>query len=515
MHPPCPRLLAALLLACAAPIGLAPAQEIAFTRYELPNGLTVILHEDHALPLVALNIWYYVGSKDEPPRRSGFAHLFEHLMFMGTDRFPYPEFDTRMEKGGASNNATTSTDRTNYFESGPRELLETFLELEADRMGFLGKSMTQEKLDSQREVVRNERRQRYEIQPYGKVHLDVPKRIYPSGHPYHEPVIGSHEDLEAATVEDVKSFFGDFYFPRNASLVLAGDFDPEEAKKLIAKHFGPLPSKPALKRAVPEPPAIQGPLRATITDAVSLPLVAFVWHSPAYFRPGDAEMDTLATALGAGKSSRLYRRLVFEKKLAQEVTVAQRSHFLSSELWIQILARPGAALDEIESEVDAEIARLKSEGLTAREVTWARNRFEMGHFQGVQGLDDRADLLNRYQFHFGDPGSIEKDLGRYAEVTPEGARDWARKVLDDKARLILRVLPESVSNNPGVGPRPSEDKPGKERRRGVSTERYGEEARRHQAQPRPAEASQDYCSRSEEKGKGAATEAPGPAKKGS
>jgi zinc protease len=419
------------------------AQEIPFSRFELPNGLTVILHEDHRLPLVTVNLWYYVGSKDEIQGRSGFAHLFEHLMFMGTEKVPYPQFDNIMEKSGGSNNASTSEDRTNYFESGPRELLETFIYLEADRMASLGVSMTQEKLEAQRKIVRNERRQSYENRPYGKAYLEIPQQIYPYGHPYHHPVIGSHEDLERATVDDVKDFFKKFYIPNNASLVVAGDFDPAVARRLVEKYFGRLGERPPVEHVKQAPPAkIEGTKRATIEDTVELPLSIFVWHSPAVFADGDADMDIVASVLGGGKSSRLYRRLVYEKKLAQEVDVAQSSSLLSSTFYIFAYVRPEASQDELEAEVDREIERLKAEGPALREIERARNKVESSFWRGLEGLGERADRLNRYQFHFADPGAIGKDRARYDAVTGETAARWAREVLRQDERLILRVVPK-------------------------------------------------------------------------
>jgi len=427
------------------------AQEVPFTKFQLPNGLTVILHEDHSTPLVTLNLWYHVGSKDEPPGRSGFAHLFEHLMFKGTDKFPSGTFDKLIEEAGGSNNATTSTDRTNYFESGPRELLETFIELEADRMEAVGRCMTMEKLDGEspekpgeRQVVRNERRQRYENRPYGMADLAIPKQIYPEGHPYREPVIGSHEELEAATVDDVKDFFEKFYFARNATLVLAGDFDSAEARRLVEANFGPLATRPPLERVKPAPPRIEQPVRLDLTDRVGLPLVTIVWHSPAILTPGDADMDILASALSDGKSSRLYRSLVYEKKLAQDIRVYQMSMHLSSQFRIYAFARPGVDLDELEAAIDAEIEKLQADGPTEREIARARNKFERLFWNSVQSLSDRADLLNRYQFHLNDPNGIARDLGRYEAITPASAKKWAEKVLTKSSRLILRVLPEKT-----------------------------------------------------------------------
>ena len=436
-------------LIVALPGSFAAAQKIAFERYTLDNGLTVILHEDHRLPRVAVNLWYYVGSKDEPKGRSGFAHLFEHLMFMGTKNVPIGQFDTIMESAGGSNNATTSSDRTNYFESGPRELLELFLFLEADRMTGLSRAMTLEKLNTQRGVVRNERRQSYENRPYGQLWLEIPALIYPTGHPYHHPVIGSHADLERAEVADVVGFFDDFYFPANASLSIAGDFDPKEARALVKKYFGSIPRKPKITRKTPPLAKIDGVLRKTLTDTVELPLACFVWHSPPFYADGDADMDILANALAGGKSSRLYRRLVYDKKLAQNVSAWQSSSLLGSEFVIQVFALPGTGTREnlerlgaIEKEVDAVIAELQANGASPREIGRARNSFESSFWSDLESLEEKADLLNRYLFHFGNPGAVERDLGRYEKITAYSTSSWAKKVLGPGERLILHVLPE-------------------------------------------------------------------------
>ena len=448
-HLPARLILGAALLVLALPGRQGSCQELAFERYTLPNGLSVTLHEDHRLPRVAVNLWYYVGSKDEPAGRSGFAHLFEHLMFMGTEKVPVGQFDSIMEGAGGSNNATTSTDRTNYFESGPRELLELFLFLEADRMTGLSSAMTLDKLNIQRGVVRNERRQSYENRPYGKVWLEIPPLMFPPEHPYHHSVIGSHEDLESASVKDVVEFFKDFYFPANASLVITGDFDPLEARALVAKYFGAIPRRPAIKRKAPARPSLKGVIRKTLSDAVELPLACFVWHSPSFYKEGDADMDILADSLAGGKSSRLYRRLVYDKKLAQDVSAFQSSSLLGSEFYIQVYALPGASTREnlerlgaIEQEVDAVIAELQEQGASAREIGRARNSMESSFWADLESLEEKADLLNRYLFHFGNPGALEQDLGRYSKITPASSSAWARKVLRLDQRLIIHVLPE-------------------------------------------------------------------------
>src|SRR5580765_4741441 len=267
-----------------------PMLTIPFDTFVLENGLPVILHVDRSSPLVAVDVWYHVGSKDESPGRTGFAHLFEHLMFMGSRNAPYPSFDAIMESWGGHNNGSTSNDRTNYYEIGPRNLLETFLWLEADRLATLPQVITDEELERQRKVVQNERRQSYENRPYGRAELVVPEMMYQPSHPYHWPVIGSHADLEAATLGDVRDFFDRYYRPSNASLVIAGDFVPAEARRLVERYFGWLPARPAPPQATGVVVPLGEDKRVTMTDRVQLPRLRVEWHSPALFAPGDADL---------------------------------------------------------------------------------------------------------------------------------------------------------------------------------------------------------------------------------
>jgi len=290
--------------------------------FRLENGLDVVLIPDDALPKVVVDLWYDVGSYDDPTGRSGFAHLFEHLMFKGTAKVGEGGFDRAMEVVGGANNASTGDERTNYYDFGPAHAVELFLWLEADRM--TGLEITQNKLDVEREVVRNERRQTSENTPYGKVELELPELLYPKEHPYHHPVIGSHEDLEAATVDDVKAFFASFYDPANASIVVAGDFDPAKAKETIDRMFGTIPSRGAAKD--PGAPGfddhkttLTSVVKKTIEDEVELPKIVMSWQSPKHFGQGDAELDLLATALATGNASRLYKALVYDQKIAQSV----------------------------------------------------------------------------------------------------------------------------------------------------------------------------------------------------
>ncbi len=438
---------ALMTLIAAAGCQAAPARlpEIRFTRERLANGLTVILHQDRRVPLVTVNLWYHVGSKDEARGRSGFAHLFEHLMFMGTGRVPTGEFDRLVEGGGGSNNASTSQDRTNYFEEGPSHLLPLFLYLEADRMESFGHAIDREKLDTQRRVVQNERRQSYENRPYGKAFLEKGPLLYPEGHPYREPVIGSHGDLDNATVRDVKDFFARFYVPANASLVVAGDFESAPTLALIKDYFGKIPAGQAAKPPASAPAVLDKVLRKTFTDRVQLPRVGFIYHSPAVYAQGDADLDIAAAVLGHGKSSRLYRTLVYEKKVAQDISATQVSSQLGSLFEVHATARPGQDLDALERAMEEVLDGLVAAPITKEELDRARSGYEVDFWERVESLAGRADLLNQYESHFGDPGALARDLGRYYQVTPESVREWASKVVRPGARLILRVVPETAA----------------------------------------------------------------------
>jgi zinc protease len=424
-------------------LGTAHAVGLPHKKTTLKNGLTVIVHEDHALPTVAVNILYQVGSRDEEPKRTGFAHLFEHLMFMGTKRVPLKMFDAYMEAAGGSNNAWTSNDLTDYHEVGPPQSLPLLLWLEADRLETLGREIDGPKLDLQRDVVRNERRQTSENTPYGQVELLLPGFLYPVGHPYHHPTIGSHEDLEAAQVSDVQAFFAKHYVPKNASLTVAGDVSADEVVKLADKYFSSIPggTKPA-RQTPTDPPKLTGVRRETLTDHVELAKLIFVYHSPAKFADGDAQLDLLASALSSGRASRLYKGLVYDKPLAQDVVAVQESQDLSSLFRIEVTARPETNLDVLEKEVDKILDEALKQAPTEAEMKRAQNEFEFGFVARLQSMAARASLLNQYQAAFGEPDGVERDLGRYRKATSASVFDWAKKTLTKDARLIVRVLPE-------------------------------------------------------------------------
>jgi zinc protease len=434
-----------LLTSLLAPAAAAERTtlHVPFVRYVLANGLTVILHEDHHLPTVAVNVWFRVGSKDERVGRTGFAHLFEHLMFMGTHNVPNGGFDTIMEAAGGTNNASTSEDRTNYFEAGPANLLETFLYLEADRLSTLADDMTKEKVDLQRDVVKNERRQSIENRPYGRVELALPENLFPPGHPYHHPVIGSHEDLTAATADDVKAFFRQFYVPSNASLVIAGDFKSDDAKQLVERYFAWMPKAPEPAHAAPAPVQLLKSARVTLTDAVQLPRVVLAWLSPASYAPGDAEAQLLAALLGAGKSSRLYQSLVYERKIAQSVEVEQMATRYQSTFAITATAQSGHTSAELEKAIDEELAALLTKRPATRaEVDRARAFVEVQLLRWAETPERMADAINTFEYLFGDPGKIESlYLGRFDAVDARQLQAVAKRVLK-APRVTIAVEPE-------------------------------------------------------------------------
>jgi predicted Zn-dependent peptidase len=465
------KLRAPLVLACSlasatallppSPARAAGDVSIPFTKTTLPNGLTVILSEDHSLPLVTLDIAYRVGSRFEQAHRTGFAHLFEHLMFMGTRRAPGKSFDAWMESAGGWNNAGTSEDHTEYFDVAPPPVLDLLLWLEADRLRDVGPLMTKEKLDLQRDVVRNELRQRVENTPYARAEEHLTELLYPDAHPYHHPVIGSHEDLEAAQVDDVKQFFATYYDPANASLCVVGDFDPKKTMDHIQAWIATIPSKgkpadPGAPGFDPNVTTLKSVVRETMKDQVELAKTIIAWQSPRNFAPGDAELDLLSAVLSKGKESRLYSSLVYEQKLAQEVQVFEFSKVLGSQFVIDATARPGVSLDKLEAAIDAELEKVRKAPLTDEELSRAKNVYEAGFVQRLQTVNARASILNEYQNVVGDPGFAQKDLDRYRQATAAGIKDVAAKVLDPNARVILRVIP---AHEPAPPPPPNVKKP--------------------------------------------------------
>ena len=427
---------------------LARPQEVRiavpYTMFTLPNGLTVILHEDHTTPTVSVNTWYHVGSGREKPGRTGFAHLFEHLMFMGSGNVPEGKFDQWLEAAGGNNNGSTSEDRTNYFEDVPSNALELPLFLESDRMAYLLKSMTEEDVNLQRDVVKNERRQNYEDAPYGMASIILGENLFPADHPYHWPTIGSMEDLSAARYEDVVEFFRSYYGPNNASLSIAGDIDPVRTRALVEKWFADVPAGRPVPPLAPPAAVLTEEKRLFTEDKVSLPRLYMAWLTPAVFRPGDAELDILANVLAGGKNSRLYRRLVYELQIAQDVEAYQGSQALVSTFMIVATARAGHTLTEIETVINEEIGKLKAVAPGARELGRAVNRFEasfLDRLEMVGGFSGKAELLNSYYVRTGNPDYFQEDLARYRAIDPQDLSAVALTFLREEARVVLSIVP--------------------------------------------------------------------------
>ncbi len=436
-----------LLLALLAVAGAADASErlaVPYEMFRLPNGLTVIVHEDRSAPIVSVNCWYHVGSGRETPGRTGFAHLFEHLMFEGSKNVPEGAFDRWLEAVGGDNNGSTSNDRTNYWENAPANALEVPLFLESDRMGFLLDAMSPERVDGQRDVVKNERRQSYENQPYGLVWDRLPSALFPKDHPYSWPVIGSMADLSAASYQDVVDFFRKWYGPANASLVVAGDVDAAEVRRLAEKWFADVPASEPVEPIVPRPVLLREEKRLVLEDKVQLPRLYLAWVTPPSFAPGDAALDAVAAVLASGKNSRLYKRLVYDLQVAQDVTAYQGSAALASTFQVLVTARAGHGLPEILRLVDEEIARLAQEPPAERELTRFLNRTEAGFYdrlERVGGFGGKADQLNAYYFATGNPDFYEEDLARYRALSPSDVQAAASRWLGP-GRVLVSVVPE-------------------------------------------------------------------------
>jgi zinc protease len=446
-----PALLLALALsspALAQPptAGLGPRRiDLPYLQFTLPNGLHVILHEDHSVPVVSVNVWYHVGSARERPGRTGFAHLFEHLMFMGSGHVKPGEFDSWLEGAGGTNNGSTENDRTNYWINVPSNALELALFLESDRMGYLLDTMTPKTVDAQRDVVKNERRQSYENRPYGMADIVLGEMLYPEGHPYHWPVIGYMADLTAASYDDVVEFFKKYYAPSNASLVVAGDIEPAATRALIEKWFRDVKNGAALEPMTVPGVTLNGLQKKTITDKVQLPRLYLAWLTPAHFAPGDAALDMVADALAGGKNSRLYKRLVYEMQIAQSVQAFQASQALSSYFLIEATPRPGHTVDELQKVIDEEIGKLQAEPPTEHEVERALNQIEASFYnrlERVGGFGGKADQLNAYYTMTGNPDWLNEDLGRYRVLSPTDVSAAAVAFLPLDRRVELTVMPE-------------------------------------------------------------------------
>ena len=416
---------------------------IPFERYRLDNGLRVVLSREPGVPVVAVNLWYGVGSRNEPPGRTGFAHLFEHMMFQGSKNVPESAHFALIEQAGGSLNGSTWLDRTNYFETLPAHYLELGLWLESDRMGWLLPAMTQEKLDNQRDVVKNERRWRVDNQPYGDWDERIQAMMYPPDHPYHHSVIGSMEDLDAASLEDVEQFFRTFYAPNNAVLTLCGDFDAARARELIERYFGEIPEGPTvppLPGRIELPPTLGGELRDVVEQDISLPRIYQAFRIPAYGTDDYYPAAVTANILAWGKASRLYRGLVRERRLAKDVVAFAFPIVVgASMLVLWATARPGVEPETLEAALGEEIDALRE--VTDEEVERAANLLEARRLIDLQRVDERADLLSMYTMLFDEPDLINTEHERLRAVSPAEVRDFVERHLVAENRGTLVYVP--------------------------------------------------------------------------
>ena len=416
--------------------------KLSYAKHTLGNGLDVLLHEDHACPIVAVNVWYHVGSKNEHPGHTGFAHLFEHLMFEGSQHHDRGFFQP-LQGAGATLNGSTNADRTNYWEVVPPNALELALWMESDRMGFLLPALTEAKFSNQRDVVLNERRQNHENRPYGLAPMALLAALFPPDHPYHWTTIGEIADLQAVQLDEVHAFFRRYYHPANASLALAGDFDPDEALGLVDQYFGTIDAGLRVG-PVRASASLSDETRLFFEDRVELPRLYFAWLTPAMFADGDADLDLATDLLANGKTSRLYRRLVFEQRIATDVSASQNSREIAGYAQITATAAPDHALDEIEAVIVDEIARLAAEGPTDDEIDRGRVQAEaqfVFRLQTIGGFGGKSDQLNAYNVFLGDPAYFDRDLERYHAVTASSLRQAVAQYLDPLRRVTLSIVP--------------------------------------------------------------------------
>jgi len=414
---------------------------VAFEKRTLKNGLDVIVHEDRRLPIVAVSVWYHVGSKNERPGKTGFAHLFEHLMFEGSAHSPRGYFEPLTE-AGASLNGSTSVDRTDYWEVVPKEAARLALWMEADRMGWMLPALTPARFETQRGVVINERRENYENKPYGLAQFTVAKSLFPHGHPYSWPTIGEVEDLHAASVDDAREFFGRYYHPGNASLVVAGDIGAADAFAMVEELFGEIPAGPPVARVEP-PPANGAGARVQLVDRIELPRIYLTWATPPLFEDGDADLDLAADILSQGRTSRLYRRLIHDRRTAADVVAAQSSRELVSLFQVVATAAPGVGADEVRAAITEEIVRLQNDGPTEDELERGGARAEAGflyRLQSLGGFGGKAGQLNAYNVYRGQPDSFDADLARYLAATRDSVRDAVRRWIDPALATEVLVV---------------------------------------------------------------------------
>jgi zinc protease len=432
----------------AQPASFVASLSVPYTRFTLPNGLTVILQEDHRVPQIAINLAYHVGSARETPGHTGFAHLFEHLMFDGSAHVKKGEIDTLLNAAGGAAHAVTTEEETTYYEQVPSNALDLALFLESDRMQYLLDAMTPAVVDAEREIVKNELQQSYLDAPYGKAYLRITELLYPPSHPYHWPVVGYIDDLSAATYADVVTFFKTYYTPSNATLVIAGDIEPADARRRVEHWFSDVAARPRPGPLTFPPVALTSVTRETLTDRVGLPRIFLCWPTPARFAPGDAALDVLARVLADGKGSRLYKRLVYDEPLAQDVSASENPSPHGSIFLIDVTARPSSAspadvLARIVAAVDRELDTLRTTPPTADELERARSGIETTFVDGMQTIAGKAQQMNAYDTLTGHPDDFADDLGRYETLQPGDVQAALDRWLPRDRRVELSIVPEA------------------------------------------------------------------------
>jgi predicted Zn-dependent peptidase len=416
--------------------------QIPFEKYTLKNGLEVVLSQDRRVPLVHVQVWYHVGSKDERPGKTGFAHLFEHMMFQGSRDIAEDTWFKKLDAVGAYGiNGTTNTERTNYFESLPSNQLALALWMESDRMGFLLDHVNEASFRNQQDVVRNERRQSYEMRPYGMIYKETAQAMFPPSHPYHHTTIGEHEDLARATVEEVKTFFRTYYVPSNATLTIVGDFDIAQAKALVEQYFGTLPSGPSPARQKPTP--VVGPVKREVKMEANVQLARldYSWHAPTPFAADEPELDLLAMVLASGKTSRLYKRLVYDLRVCQSISADLETREYGGEFNVEAMIKPGHSIDEIRGLIDEEMARIRREPVAADELARAKTKIEANFIRVLETNQGRAQQLQYANHYTKDPGAALRELARYRAVTAERILKAASHWLPDDRRFTISFVP--------------------------------------------------------------------------
>ncbi len=432
-------LVASTLWAAAASAG--PIQ-VSVDKSTLKNGLTVLLSEDHSVPRVYMSLRFRVGSGRETPGRTGFAHLFEHLMFEGSEHVPEGKFDQWLEAAGGDNNAFTSEDETYYFEEVPSNAVDLPLFLDSDRMGFLIAKLAPDFVDGQRDVVKNEMRQSILNRPWGIGELLLPPALFPKGHPYSWPVIGSMDDLTKASIDDVKAFWTKWYSPGNAILTVVGDFDTKEMKKKVEHWYSDVPARGSPPKPAPAPASLAGEKRVVAEDNFApLPKLTIAWPSVALYAPDDASLDLAANVLSQGAGSRLQKRLVHDLQIAQNVSVYQHSMERTGEFVVEVIAQPDVKLSRILAVVDEELAKLEKDGIKDDELARAKTQIETSTADALDSLNEKASRISTYEAYFGQPDGFERDLARYRAATPASIVDVVKRRLG-KGRVVMSIVPK-------------------------------------------------------------------------